>query len=324
MARSRKQNSNWNRRKQLKTQLNRRRRKRPSPANNVLKSIYQVITALPILPTPVKQVADWVARQFGLTTATKVKGQATAIRDGVVNSLSWAGFLRTSMLVTGTPNGGSFTEDYEIFYTNIRSVRPVSLTFKLLPQNPQGNRSGYYTFAFFPFTGPDDLEVFNQLAKDELGYERILVRAPLRARWPAATGGTIAYTVPKSNTFLHNGLPVYKTNADDSAGDYFGFLVINYNREDRAEYSDFTAEQVSFDLRISGVAMPMQFDPITMGRLYGSKSVKDFNENASKYVFLNPKTKETFAVKSANWDPVLKAFAATAPAEEHTMEDLEY
>lgn len=300
----------------------RKRRQRSSPVKNMLKSIYQVVSALPIIPAPVKSAADWVARQFGLTTAVKIKGQSTTISDGVINSLEWAGFIRTSMLVTGTPNGGSYSEKFEEFKTNIRSVRPLSLTFKLMPQNPLGNRAGYYTLAFFPCTGPTSVEDFKNYAKDELGYERILVRAPVRARWPATTGGTLSYTVPKSNAYLHNGLPVYITT-DTSTRDYIGFLVIVYNREDRQEYADFTADQVSFDLRISGVAAPMQIDPITSTKLYGSQSVKDFNEGASMYVFRNPKNGDTFAVDKARWNTSAKAFYASSPPEELTLEALE-
>lgn len=326
MVRPRKQNnSSWTRlvrKRQQKGRRPRRPRSKPSPLKNVLRSVYQVISALPILPAPVKAVSDWVARQFGLTSATRDKARKYNLTDGVLNSLEWAGFVRTSMLVTGTPNGGAYREDQEVFWTNIRSVRLINISFNLQPQNPVSSRAGYYTLAFFPSTSAESYSIYSEMSADQLGYERLLVRAPVKARWPAATGGNISYTVPKSNVYLHNGIPL-QPHTTDARDDIVGLLVVVYNREDRTEYSDFTPDQVAFDLRVKGTALPMQIDPLTPIQLYGSQSIRDFNEGQTVYVFRNPKTKETFTLNKPKWNTSTKAFEASSAVEELTLAEME-
>lgn len=282
---------------------------RSNPLKQVLRSVYQVISALPILPAPVKSAADWVARQFGLTSASATP--AFVMTDGAINALEWAGFLRTDLFVTGCPQAGAYSEHNIALSTNIKTVCPKTINFAIKPQNPVSARRGYYTFGFMPSTGPESYSYFNSLDKEQLGYERFLSRVPLKMRFEAAQGGSCSYTVPKSNSYLHNGIPLRATG-DQGTEDVVGFLVIVYKCDARIDYKDFTADEVAFDFRITTTSVPGQIDPLTTQSLYGGRIVKDFNEAKSRYVFKNSKTLESFQVNTPTWDINKKAFTAKA------------
>lgn len=283
---------------------------KPGSLKSVMKTIYQVVSALPILPAPVRSAADWVGRMFGLTSAT---GPASTfvMTDGVVNSIEWSGFVRSELLVTNNPLAGSYNEHLLTLSTNIRAVRPLSVSFTLTPQNPVERRSGYYTMGFIPVTGPNSVKEFRDLDKDQLGYERFLQRMPVKSRFPGSSKGTMTYTVPASNAFLHNGIPLRKVG-DTTDSDALGFLVIVYRREDRVEYSDFSPDDVSFDLRVSGRCTIAQTDPLTPIDVYASRILKDYNQGRSRYVFRNPSTSDFYRIKTCKWNPSTKLFTAQA------------
>lgn len=288
----------------------RRTANKTSPLKSVLKTVYQVVSALPILPAPIRTAADWVGRMFGLTSAAST-GSSFVMNDGVVNAIEWCGFVRSEIFVTGNPLAGSFNEHKLTLQTNIRSVRPISISFTLRPQNPVMNRSGYYTMGFMPCTGPNSVSEFKDLDHSQLGYERFLQRMPVHARFSGSAPGSMSYTVPKNNTFLHNGIPLRKIG-ETSDSDIIGLVVIVYRRDDRAEYKDFSSDEISFDLRITGQCAIAQVDPLTPIDVYASKLLKDYNAGKSRYVFRNPTAELDFALKTATWNERTKAFQGQA------------
>jgi len=297
---------------QRKRRANRQRRRRgrhagPSGLKTVLKSVYQVVSALPILPAPIRTAADWIARQFGLTTAT-INAPSFVMTDGVINTLEWSGFVRSELFISGDPKAGSYNEHTMTITTNIRTIRPISIRFELSPQNPMTNRSGYYTMGFIPATGPDSYDEFKTLDKEQLGYERFLQRVPVKARFPGTGKGTMTYNVPASNVFLHNGIPLRKVG-DTTSVDTIGFLIVLYKRDDRVEYSNFTSDEVSFDLRITGTCVPMLVDPVTPQEVFAARIIKDYNSGGA-YCFRNPTTKECVQLRTATWNPRNKMFEA--------------
>lgn len=288
-------------------------RRTSSLISQVAKTIYQVVSALPILPAPIKSGADWIARQFGLTNTLRAAGGSFVMLDGAVNSCEWAGFVRTDVFISGSSLGG-YDEHTETLTTNVKTIRPLTLVFRLSPQNPVQNRAGYYTMAFMPSTGPESYNYFNSLVKDQLGFERLINRCAYRGRWPAARGGRIRFRTPKTNAYLHQGVPLRQTG-DKSTEDVIGFLVVIYSRDDRTEYKDFTADEVAFDLRIDARALPMQVDPLQTQAIFGGRIIKDYNAGNSKYVFKNPTTNEIFKFNEPTWDPKKKGFVADASKE---------
>lgn len=178
--------------------------------------------------------------------------------------------------------------------------------------------------AFIPCESPACVDRFRRFDVDDFGWQRFYMRAPVKGRWQASTGGSVSYTVPKSNSYLHNGIPWSDTVSDASA---IGMLVVQYERDDRTEYGDFTADQVSFDLRVTGQAVPAMIDPVTTADVPCNFALIDLLVDKKRYLFKNLKTGGEYLVDKPTWDPSKKVFTASGAltdAGDTSFEHMEY
>lgn len=266
-----------------------RRPRKQSLGRLIGSTVYQVMSALPFIPAPIKSVADVIANQFGFATKKYDAVKKTYTVSATPVGLVWLSELSATAFICGTPYC-SFNEAKCKAQTNYRSCRPRTITITVSPSNQMQYRQGYYSVAFFPYTGPGDSATVRTWTTDNIGWSRIFQRAPIKKRVPATQRVTLTYNVPTSNTYLHMGLPLL-ADGIESKTDVVGAIYISYECDDRITYENFTPADCGIDVRLNLIGEFMHIDPVeTMTINCGYR--------------LYPLTKGTVSYVDADWKKI--------------------
>lgn len=220
--------------------------KKPSLIKTIGSALYQVFSCLPFVPAPVKAVADVVAHEFGFgTKVTNPSAAVTAI--GTPTSLVYFMEISSAAFLMNHP-AAAYNYIGKNLTTNYQSCRPITITVTVAPIGNVQDREGFMTVALFPYTGTGSAVRYRSLTALTLIDSDMFAKAPVRKRTPASQPLTLTYNVPRSNAYLHDGLPFNTMNKQSNGvcGVYVYFECIN-----RDSYDDFKPSMFNVDIRLN-------------------------------------------------------------------------
>lgn len=242
---------------------------------SIAKSAYNLITALPFVPAPVKSIADVVAHQFGIANSITGSNNVAA----TPNVICFYFELSVKSLILGSP---LIVEDSpnDLYKTNFRTARPMTWTVSVIPTGRVQSREGFLFVAMFPYTS--DLSALDYRAFDKTGLplNDFIARAPVKKRAPATQTITLSYQVPRNNAFLNKGFNL--ATAADSSG--VCAVYVGFEMNDRDSYDDFKPSDFSVEIKINGQAKLGDANP-TMPTKFSSESVVDLLKNLPNRIF---------------------------------------
>lgn len=229
---------------------------------NIVKSIYSVFSVLPFVPDPVKKFADIVAGQFGVATFTKSISIPPVIVAAAASPycVTYAFIIRSNAYVlksnAGTTKVGTSSTE---FLTNYRAIRPRTTTIIVSPQNKQSQRSGHYTVALFPFTNANSSSMYSGIDKSYFCDENWLSRAPIYRKSPATSLTRLTYRTPKSNTYLHMGVPLQE-DGKTTVNDGVMMVVVTCTCDCRSAYGNFNADDLGVDVKLVCIGEALDYN----------------------------------------------------------------
>lgn len=263
---------------------NKQKKKNYSVFQNFVKSVYNVITALPFVPTPIKSMAAVVAGQLGVAEITRHQHNPNlwVINDAAPYCVCYYFIIRSNAYILKSGLGTTTAKlSKTAFTTNYRSIRPRVTTITMTPSAKFGTRAGYYSAAIFPFTSSSSAAIYENLNKKFLCDDQWLTRAPIYRRFNTSKTGTLTYRTPKSNTFLHMGVPLQQ-NGKTTVADGVMAVAINFMCDNRTDYANFQGSEVGVDIKLTCLADPLEYDGLESFEVWNNP-IRDVLHGSTSY-----------------------------------------